>query len=42
MQDQINGTAGLATLEGVQPFSWQTALVEVGETDSVAVLLEEA
>ncbi|HJQ28585.1 MAG TPA: hypothetical protein VJ827_04550 [Rubrobacter sp.] len=27
MQDQINGSAGLATLEGVQPFSWQAAAV---------------
>ena len=29
MQDHINGTAGLATLEGEQPFSWQA--VAVGE-----------
>jgi len=27
MQDQINGTTGLATLEGMQPFSWQAAAV---------------
>jgi hypothetical protein len=42
MRDQINGTAGLATLEGVQPLGWQTALVEVGGPVRVAVLLEEA
>jgi len=42
MLDQINGTAGLPTLEGVESLSWQTALVEVGGTASVAVLLEEA
>jgi hypothetical protein len=27
MQDQMNGTAGLATLEGGQPLSWQAAAV---------------
>jgi hypothetical protein len=27
MQDQINGTAGLATLEGGMPLSWQAAAV---------------
>jgi hypothetical protein len=42
MQDQINGTAGLPTLEGVEPLSWQTALVEVGGLVRVAVLFEEA
>jgi hypothetical protein len=41
MQDQINGTAGLATLEGGHPLSWQTALVEAGGLVRVAVLFEE-
>lgn len=27
MQDQINGSAGLATLERVQPFNWRAAAV---------------
>jgi hypothetical protein len=27
MQEQINGTAGLATLEAAQPFGWQAAAV---------------
>jgi hypothetical protein len=42
MQDQINGHAGLSTLEGVEPLSWQNALVEVGRLVRVAVLFEEA
>ena len=42
MQDQINGTAGLPTLEGVEPLSWQTALVEVRGLVRIAGLIEEA
>jgi hypothetical protein len=42
MQDQINGTMRLATLEGGQPLSRQIALVEVGGKARVAVLFEEA
>jgi hypothetical protein len=42
MQDQISGTAGLATLERVQPLGKQTALVEVGRPVRVALLFEEA